>query len=159
MSSWHFILNWTTSDCLVPLTKWDVGASVSSLKPTGHFLQHCYLPPNRHVWFGDVNFHIWIKTPDWLSHCLWWQIRTCMWRKEGKVERTADVAAWGRNEMDFTVSGLVTNKASFTQRFRKIHGWCVLGIIPGSFDFGSFTLPVIFRNLCVRSHTTRKDPV
>ncbi len=25
--------------------------------------------------------------------------------------------------------------------------------------FGSFTLPVIFRNLCVRSHTTRKDSV
>ncbi len=50
-------------------------------------------------------------------------------------------------------------KASFTQRFRKIHGSCAPGIIPVSFDFGSFTLPVIFRNLCVRSHTTRKDPV
>lgn len=43
-----------TTDC-------DVGASVSSLKPAGHFLQHCYLPPNHHVWFGDVNFHIWIR--------------------------------------------------------------------------------------------------
>ncbi len=31
--------------------------------------------------------------------------------------------------------------------------------VPGWSDFGSFTLPVIFRNLCVRSHTTRKDPV
>ncbi len=25
--------------------------------------------------------------------------------------------------------------------------------------FAAFTLPVIFRNLCVHSHTTRKDPV
>ncbi len=50
-------------------------------------------------------------------------------------------------------------KASFTQPFRKIHGKCVPWFVPGWSDFGSFTLPVIFRNLCVRSHTTRKDPV
>ncbi len=49
--------------------------------------------------------------------------------------------------------------ASFTQPFRKIHGKCVPWFVPGWSDFGSFTLPVIFRNLCVRSHTTRKDPV
>ncbi len=49
--------------------------------------------------------------------------------------------------------------ASFTQPFRKIHGKCVPWFVPGWSDFGSFTLPVIFRNLCVRSHATRKDPV
>ncbi len=49
--------------------------------------------------------------------------------------------------------------ASFTQPFRKIHRKCVPWFVPGWSDFGSFTLPVIFRNLCVRSHTTRKDPV
>ncbi len=49
--------------------------------------------------------------------------------------------------------------ASFTQPFRKIHGKCVPWFVPGWSDFGSFTLPVIFRNLCVCSHTTRKDPV
>ncbi len=33
------------------------------------------------------------------------------------------------------------------------------GIYSRIVRFGSFTLPVIFRNLCVHSHTTRKDPV
>ncbi len=43
--------------------------------------------------------------------------------------------------------------APFTQRFRKI---CICSRIV---RFAAFTLPVIFRNLCVHSHTTCKDPV
>ncbi len=33
------------------------------------------------------------------------------------------------------------------------------GICSRIVRFAAFTLPVIFRNLCVHSHTTRKDPV
>ncbi len=33
------------------------------------------------------------------------------------------------------------------------------GICSRIVRFAAFTLPVIFRNLCVRSHTTHKDPV
>ncbi len=33
------------------------------------------------------------------------------------------------------------------------------GICSRIVRFTAFTLPVIFRNLCVHSHTTRKDPV
>ncbi len=60
---WHLDFSYWTEPQAMPRTidKWDVVASVSSLKPTGHFLQHCYLPPNHYVWFGDVNFHIWIR--------------------------------------------------------------------------------------------------
>ncbi len=40
-----------------------------------------------------------------------------MWREDGKVKRTDDVAAWVKNEMDFT--GLVTNK-SLLKTFREL---------------------------------------
>ncbi len=33
------------------------------------------------------------------------------------------------------------------------------GICSRIVRFAAFTLPVIFRNMCVHSHTTRKDPV
>ncbi len=66
----------------------------------------------------------------------------------------------GRTELPENLKALFRySLASFTQPFRKIHGKCVPWFVPGWSDFGSFTLPVIFRNLCVHSHTTRKDPV
>ncbi len=62
-------------------------------------------------------------------------------------------------ELETRIQTLVEDsKAPFTQIPENTRVMCCC-ICSRIVRFAAFTLPVIFRNLCVRSHTTRKDPV
>ncbi len=92
-----------------------------------------------------------------LLHPSVWSLMQCCALCRYSLNATFQIQNTAPNKNKIRITNSVLNTVEPLSHSHS--GKCVPWFVPGWSDFGSFTLPVIFRNLCVRSHTTRKDPV